>query len=154
MVQVVNKSQQVATAGLNPKAEYSRVVSINVEVPDNNEWQFGVTPVLAQRFWLLEVQIWAFPKAVVAAQATVFEILTGTSEPKSAEALLNWDNILPIYGKGGVVGPWSMDDNRDYMSWTMEMLFQNMVRRFGVRAKRPVGFGQDGLYVSFKISEG
>jgi len=153
MAEVINRSQQVVTAGLSPKVSYSRVVSVNLEVPDDGAWHWAVTPTLGQRFWLLEVQIWAFPKPI-AAKSTAFEFKAGTVRPQPGMDIADWQNILPIYVNGGALPAWSLNDGIDYMSWTMDKLFANEARRLGVRAMRSVGFGADGLYVSFKISEG
>jgi len=154
MVQVVNRSQQVVTAGFSPKAQYSRVISLNFEVPADGAWHFAATPKIGQRFWLLEVQVWCFPKESVFPQSTAFEVRTGSQMPPIDGDIEDWDNILPVYTHGGGMSAWSLDDGRDYFSWRMKMLFKTVTRRLGVRARRSVGMGSDGIYASFEVSEG
>lgn len=153
-MKVVNKSQQVVTSGLSPISAYSRVISAGLEVPADGAWHFAATPKLGQRFWLLAVQVWCFPRPYGPPQATEFEVRTGQETPPPAGDIENWENILPLHFPDGTMSSWSLDTGRDYISWGMKKLYKTVPRRLGIRARRADGFDDDGLWVSFEISEG
>lgn len=154
MAKVVNKSQQVTSKGLAPKGHYSRVVSLNMEVPADGQYWYAVVPKLGQKFWLLEVKVWCFPKEIAAGQATHFEVRSGLELPPRVGPEVWGDNILPVVAPVDVPQAWYFDDGRNYYSWRMDMLFTAVPRYLGIRAMRPALQGDDGIYASFKISEG
>lgn len=154
MVTTVNRRQPVVTAGLNPKAAYSRVISVNFEVPADGVWYFAATPGVGQRFWLLEVQVWCFPRPHGPAQSMAFEVRTGQAMPPVGGDIEEWDNVLPLYMPAGGMSPWSFDVGRDYFSWRMKRLYTAVPRRLGIRARKSVGHDDSGIYASFEISEG
>lgn len=153
MVRLLSKSQQLVTGVMFPRGVYSRVVSCAVQALAAGPAECSYTPVVGQSVWLLGIKVTGFPAAPTGANQTTFYLLTGTTLPASAAAILEWENILPVF-MGGTAGlPWVKHDGVTEMSWEMNQHFSGTGRRFGIWAQRgPVGL--DELIVSFRISEG
>lgn len=154
MAMVVNKSQQVTSRGLAPKGHYSRVVSVSMEVAGDGNYYYSPTKKIAQKFWLLEVQVWCQPKAIAAGNQTGFEVRSGLELPPPGATPVIWGDIILPMAVWDYSTLWYFDDGRDYYSWRMDMLFKEVPRYLAIRAMRPALLENDAIYASFKISEG
>ena len=153
-MQVVNRSQQVVTAGLSPKAEYSRVVSVAVDLDDDDLFRWAVTPKLGNKIWLLKVDVWVFPYVINEGMRVLFEIRQGDGEPTTENIFNSWENILPLYNEDMKMVEWKIYDGQSHRQWTMKRRFIGKSIRFGVKASRSINAGHSKIWVSFEISEG
>jgi len=153
MAQVINRSQQVVTAGLRPKAVYSRVVSCVAFVPTGPGAVYSHTPKLGNNVWLYKVRVWGAPKTANMANQTLFRVLSGTEPVANAAEILEWENILPLVSPGFANEVWTSYDGSGVFEWTMNRFFTGQGRMFGFWAERGPN-GIDELYASFEISEG
>jgi len=154
MSKVVNKSQQVITAGFYPRSMYTRVVSVALAVPDDGVWYYVLTQVLGNKVWLLNVDVWLSPKVINPAQITIFDLYAGSVDPGTAIALREWDGIVPIYDRVRTRTFWIATDGSEHFHWTMSRYYKGESRRFGLAGQRPMGLGNEYMKASFEICEG
>jgi len=153
MATIINRSQQVATAGLSPRAAYSRVVSCVEIINAGAGPVYAVTSKVANNVWLHRVSAWGRPKTPNDANYTEFRVYAGSQEVNSAAEIERWENVLPLRWGETMNATWKMRDGNRIFTWDMDMFFKGLGRRFGFWAQR-VGAGLDSLYMSFQISEG
>jgi len=153
MVEVVNRSQQVITAALTPKAAYTRVVSCVQFCPTGPGAVYSHTPKLGNNLWLYKVKVWGAPKPINMANQTLFRIMAGKTQVTSAADILLWENIMTLVSPGFTDEPWTLYDGSGTFEWSMKRHFEGTGIMLGFWAERgPVGI--DELYASFEISEG
>lgn len=154
MAEFVTKNQQLQKRAVSPITTYSRVIGVNLVVPDDGTAVFVVTPIVGNMIWLLNIKVMCVPKVVNAAQATAFTLWAGQGRVTNAAAILQWQRICPMIDNTSTERPWVLTDGRDIIEWNMRRRYEGKNRRFGVRAYRAGGVQVDGLWVSFTISEG
>lgn len=153
MVQVVNRSQQVVTAGLNPRSAYSRVVSCVAFVPTGPGAVYSHTPKTGNNIWLYKIRVWGAPHTPNMANQTLFRVMSGIEPVSNAAEILRWENIMPLVSPGFRNEPWTSYDGSGVFEWTMARYFSGSGRMFGFWAERGMA-GTDELFASFEISEG
>ena len=154
MVQVVNRSQQVATAGLNPKAAYSRNVIMQMrcrQVGPVNDFAF--TAPLGNRFWLLGIKVYFMPEDLVTLIKSTFRFTTGTGIPTSHVTVR--DDWEPILQEARLVAQypeyWGPAGS---MEFCMNRLYSGANRRLGCVMQWVATSVDFWAIVSFEISEG
>jgi len=153
MVQVVNKSQQVVTAGLNPKASYSRLIQADVIAVEAEPAAYAFTPVVGQNVWCKQIWIQHMPRALDVGNYTIVKVLTGSGRPGNIGDIENWEIILTGLAIEGIPCGMRIWDGLNNLHWSFEKLFTGAARRFGIIANRQ-GVGNDLVQVQFEISEG
>lgn len=154
MVEVVNKNQQVYTAGLAPKASYSRSIALQLRCRAVAAGQdFAITKPLGNRVWLLGAKVYFMPTVVAALIETEFRLSYGTTAANTFRAVR--DDWTPLIGEDRLVG-----QRTNYygvggcLEFSMNRLFTNQLLRFGC-AMQIIGPAQDfWALVVFEISEG
>lgn len=154
MSPIVNRSQQVYRGAVYPISAYSRVVSIELTVPDTGITYFHTTPPVGNKVWLLQVKIMVFPKSINAGQGTGVRVLAGSGHNLSLQDVLGWENVLPLYPPNNPIFPWTIRDGIHSLEWDMTRLYEGKARRFAVTGFRGMGLGPDEIYASFQIAEG
>ncbi len=78
MVTVVNRSQQVVAAGLQPRSAYSRVMALHADVADGvgNE-TYEYTDTFGQVLRLLRFDVWLFNTDLTSVIDGWFTVMTG-----------------------------------------------------------------------------
>jgi len=154
MVQVVNRSQQVVTAGLRPAPAYSRVVSLRIQTILDGTARFAFSEVIGNRFLLLDVWVKVFWVAITADPYLAFRVNTGLGKVNTPAALYDWDDILPV-NVGGAPSWWHADARQYDFHWSMDKRFEREQRRLGLWVSSiGSGLAVADAYASFRISEG
>lgn len=99
MVFVVNKSQQVRTAGLRPDPAYSRVEALELHIPSGagNE-DFCFTPTLGNSLILYGINMWIRCPTHPGVFGGNCYLMFGAGTPNTAaEMILNWRIIVPVH---------------------------------------------------------
>lgn len=154
MAQIANQSQQLTLGAVSPRSFYSRIVSCAVGVSFGNP-ACAYTVRVGQTVRLLGIKLFWQPRDADATKATVFRIMTGTTEPATVSEMLNaWDTILPKLGAGSLDENWYHHYGVTEMSWDMNQLFTGIGRRFGFILQTVMPGNPQYLQASFHISEG
>lgn len=153
MAKLLNKEQRIQVGVKNPTSVYSRVVSCMATPQGLGTIDYGFTIVVGQKVRLLSVRLWFLPHVADAAKQVGFRVLTGTTTPKSAAEMLNWDTVLPLTWRGAGLDQWIHFLGRDSYVWTMDHLYTGEARRFGLWAQCNWA-GLDHIYASFEVTEG
>jgi len=98
MVEVVNRSQQVRSALMQPDQAYSRQIALELHVPGGaGSDDFCYTPVLGNTLVLYGIDMWIRCGTHPGAFGGHFYLMTGAGKPTtSAEMILNWTLIVPL----------------------------------------------------------
>jgi len=154
MAQVINRSQQVVTAGLNPMAAYSRQVGVEVHVPAGVGAEgFKFTPVMGQQIRLLGIDFWAFRENAGAAIGGFITIASGTAEPTSVgEIATKWEPCMQYVGIKPMMYWLSHDDT--HFHWDMNKLYTGSGRRFACGIQNFSAVEDWWAWVFFQVSEG
>lgn len=150
---IANRNQQVYTGGLAPKALYSRVVSLQLEVSDALPMPYQYTPVLGNNIWVLGIKAWVMPKIPNSTKRTTLYFRCGVGVPTSAAVMADWVNLLSKYHTGVGDPGWFFFDGDTEKYWAMARRFEGESRRLGVYGTRDTE-DADEVQVSFLISEG
>lgn len=154
MAKLVSKNQRLVTGVMNPGSSYSRTVTCIAYIKGTPDAR-GFTPPLGQVVRLLGVDIWTTPDySAVAGAAFSFRILYGTGEPPTAAAILEWENIIPVYWPDGTPREWHQHQMNEHMHWSMDRLFKGQGQRFGVWLEVSGVIPILEFFASFQISEG
>lgn len=152
MATVVNKSQQVVTAGLKPAAEYSRVIAVYAAAGAGGVWGFGYSPSFGKESRLLKIDVTVQIEPNGELQRSWFSIHRGSGIPAQRQDVQAWDRLIDFGVYGGthgmpVIGPWRQ------FSWDLTRIFSGEANRFGVLFWN--GSSNNGVvHVFFKMSEG
>ena len=135
----INRSQQVVTGGLNPRAVYSRVISCGTFLTAAAAYNFGFTPPMGDNTWLFSVDVWIGLRNQSLYEDTIFDVTVG-------------EKLLPIDTRAGFTF-WNTYNSRAHYHWEMRRLFKGKSRRFGIWGMTSA---RDGgiIEASFQISEG
>jgi len=154
MVQVVNKSQQVVTSGLNPRSAYQRVVNLYLYVDaglGNDDWQ--VTPSLGNNLWLVEVKLTCMPNSVVNKGQAFIYIQAGSGKQAPLVDVLNeWAPVIPNYGtaKPG----FQFYGLQQQFTWQMCKRYLGESRKFGCVVENLSATVAMRFWVSLTFTEG
>lgn len=153
MAIIANKDQGVRVGVMSPRAVYSRVVQIQVNVTAGvGVTAYCFTAMLGNEIRLLNVQACLFGGSALAAVGGFIYIATGYTEPANAnEIITQWDLIMPNQC-GGKPGIYWWGENIQF-SWNMNRLYSGKERRFAVAISNGFNFLWKGLFW-FQFSEG
>ena len=154
MVQVVNKSQQVVTAGLSPRAEYSRIVGAYAAAPGIELEGYGHTGSLGNTVRLLTIKVWFTQKLAGDADWIDFWIKYGSERKVNVKNIPDWDNVIDIIGFGGVPGRFRKYETSRMYTWSINRLFKGKSIRFGIWFEAAGAKDIIEMYATFEISEG
>lgn len=149
---VVNKNQQVITAGLKPASDYSRVIVVSADVNLGGGWGYGYSPVFGKNTRLLEVQVDVILEPGGANTQAFFRIFQGVGVPQRYQDVTDWNKIIDFGRYGDYEGMVSYGDWRHF-SWSMNKLYSTEANRFGLVLQSNATNAIDA-YAFFKISEG
>lgn len=154
MAFVVTRSQQVVTAGIKPRAVYSRVINLTVQVPAGlAQEDFAFTPAIGNRVWLLGVDLFVMTLEVDVVVSGFVYIRSGVGKPQSAsEVATKWNPVIQNYG--GPKPGFYFSAIQDHYHWNMNKFYEAGAVRFGVMATSLVDIVSWRAWVSFQISEG
>jgi len=154
MVKVVNKSQQVVTAGLKPAPAYSRIIVVHAAAAGGGVYGFGVSPSFGTLTRLLRVDVCVQlePEADVPLYRSHFSLHRGTGDAPTRQIVQSWDRLIDFGTYAGfhgmvVYGPWRQ------FSWDLTKRFETEANRFGLvffNASTVVGV----CHAFYKMSEG
>jgi len=152
MVQVVNKSQQVVTAGLQPASAYSRIMVVHAAAAGGGVYGYGVSQGLGQNFWLTKVDVTVQISLGGIFDRSHFSIHRGSVEPTRYQDVRDWDHLIDFGTYAGfrgmaVYGPWRQ------FSWNLSRRFTGETNRMAVLFYN-AGVGTGIVHVFFTISEG
>lgn len=153
MAFVINRNQQVYTAGMYPIAAYSRIVSVELALFEGWGLLSAVTPVVGNNVWLLGVKVFKRQEAPDSSQFNFFGIYAGGPGDVSVVQILEWPSVLPKLNSIGQPAFWQICDGKSEMSWQFKKRYEGDGRRFALLARR-YGESHSLLQVSFHISEG
>lgn len=154
MAEVVNTSQQVISAGIRPRAHYTRLLSTFAQVLGDGVWVYQTTEAVGQQTWLLGVDIWVMQKAINLQQMTMIQLKTGQGIPTTIATMQTWQDLFPIQAVTAPFSDWLITDGTAHLRLNVCRIFKGTARRFGFLALRDIGTGLDRVYVTFEISEG
>lgn len=152
MAKVVNRSQQVVTAGLRPESAYSRIVTIEHVHPQPPGQDFAVTAVLANVLRLLSVDVWMTGSGLPVATTWWFDLRRGFQLPTRTLQIQQWDYLLPVRS---TVGLWIFNGygNPVHRHWDMNVVYKGASQRFAIIGSM-AGPALARVTASFRISEG
>lgn len=154
MVKVVTGNQQVRVGGLRPPPVYSRVIGLTLVVPAGGAMGLNYTEPVGNNVWLTHVKIMCLPKAIDITQYVFFCLYAGQGIPRTAGDLASWSRICPSTDQLRQPIGWTLTDGRDQIEWDMMRFYAGDNRRFAIACRRDALGPDDGLWVSFTISEG
>ncbi len=153
MAKLVSKVQLIQHGVMNPQSGYSRVVTCMAAPQGLAAIDYGYTIAVGQNVRLLSVRLFFYPTVVDTTKTVGFKVLTGTTVPPSAAAILQWESVLPITWQGTGLDQWYRYHGMDTYEWTMKRLYTGEGRRFGIWAQCN-WTGVEEVYASFEIMEG
>lgn len=154
VVVVANRSQQVVTAGINPRAVYSRTVNLYLYIAAGlgiDDWQ--ITPPLGNSLWLQEVSLTCMPNSVVNKGQAFIYINAGSGKNVSRDDVLNmWRPVIPNYGsaKPG----FQFYGLQQRFVWPMNKRYTGEALRFGCVVASLSATVAMRFWISFTFSEG
>jgi len=152
MVQVVNRSQQVVTAGLATASAYSRVIVVRASAAGGGVWGFGYSPSFGKETRLLRIDACVQIDPAGAVERSHFSIHRGSGKPSNRQNVETWDRIIDFGTYAGVHGMCVWGPFRQF-SWELTRRFTAEANRFGVlffNSSTNTGV----VHVFFKMSEG
>ncbi|MBA7679124.1 hypothetical protein ES703_87407 [subsurface metagenome] len=151
---IVGRDQQAEMQRLHPKPAYSRVVQLELIVPQGlGNSIYRITPPLGDRLWLLSVKLVTLSHEIDVMIGGFIYITTGTTrEPSESVVATEWEQIIP--STGGMKPGLTYKGFRDQYHWTMMKFYEGTSRRFGVVIENLTAISQWWAWVSFEISEG
>lgn len=154
MSKVVNRSQQLRVAGMNPESEYSRVVSALAVVKAPAVNAIGYTAALGNRLRLKQIRCWFVPEWTTATAWHDFMFRKGQQLPTTYAQMTAWDDIMPINWLGSPRAMWRRCMFPNMLVWDMNRLFVGEAIRFGIQVEVSPEVTYLEMYTSFQISEG
>ena len=152
MPYLTTKNQQIKTGVMYPRGVYSRIVSCSHYDPVPPAQSFAYTETLAQKLWLLGVDVWLSTNPPFPTHSYTFSLWRLTTIPASLAAMYNNENILPVRAVNGT-WYWHAYGPDAHFHWSMNKLYEGQGQRFGC-----VMTGAGGIiaqiHASFEISEG
>jgi len=154
LMQVVNRSQQMVTSGLNPKAVYSRVVNLYLYIAAGlGVDDFQITPPLGNNLWLSELLLTCFPHSVVnKGQAFIYIMAGSGKEPTLNEVMNNWEPVIQTYG--AAKDQFQFYGLQQQFVWKMNKRYMGQSRRFGCVVENLSATVAMRFWISFTFSEG
>jgi len=152
MATIINRSQQVTTAGLNPAPAYSRVVCVQTNGMDQNVVGTAYTSKIGQNFWLLNVKVWIEHSADAAAYHVSFLPCVLEAVPPTAEEWQRQESIIHGYRpvETRII---TTRTKLIQFDWSMRRRYVGSTKRLGLYAlNHQVGYAWASA--SFEISEG
>ena len=153
-MRVVNRSQQVITPGLAPKAYYSRVVNLYLYIAaGSGNDDFQVSGTLGNNLWLSELTLTCFPDTIGARGQAFIYIFAGSGKnPTLANVLNNWEPVIVNYG--GAKPGFQFYGMQQRFVWHMKRNYVGEARRFGCVVQNLSNTEAMRFWVSFEVSEG
>jgi len=151
-MQVVNRSQQVVTAGLKPASAYSRVIVVHAAAAGGGVWGFGCSPSFGKESRLLRVDVCVQLDPGGAVERSGFSIHRGGVRPSTRQNVESWDRLIDFGIYAGFHGMTVWGPFRQF-SWDLTRIFTEDANRFGVlffNSSTNTGV----FHVFFKMSEG
>lgn len=154
MAKLVNTAQRITTGIVYPKADYSRVVMVERQVTvAGGSIGYAVTPLVAERTWLLGVDIWIWPAVLNSlVQCWVYVLTLTGPEPRSAAEMMAGELIF--LSRGTYDGPFFFSGTDEHISLSMDVLYAGAPRRFGCLWQLAGGSADIFGAAAFRISEG
>lgn len=151
-MQVVNRSQQVYTAGLNPMANYSRVIAVHAAAAGGGVHGFGYSQTLAKDLWLLRIDVTVQVGLGGDFQRTHFSLHRGGVIPARYQDIMDWDHLIDFGTYAGfhgmvVYGAWRQ------FTFHLSRKFMGEANRMGVLMFN-AGVGAGVVHAFFTVSEG
>jgi len=149
---IVRRDQQAEMRRLHPMPAYSRVVTIEHVDPAPGGQDFAVTPALADKLWLLSVDVWITGQGLPVATSWWFDLRRGLRKPATRLAVQQWEYLLPVLA---MTGTWIFNGygNPVHRHWDMNVWYESPAQRFAVIGHM-VGPVLSRITASFRISEG
>lgn len=154
MAEVINRSQQVVSAGFSPRVNYSRVVNLYLYIDGGlGNDDVEVTPALGNNIWLLELQLTCMPNSVVnKGQAFIYLTAGSGKNPTGEDVAEAWEPIIPNYGAARQ--GFQFYGLQQKFTWEMRKRFYGEARRFGCVVENLSAEVAMRFWVSFRFSEG
>ena len=154
MVEVINRSQQVRTAGLNPRSDYSRIIAVHANAAGGGVYGFGISPTFGKNTWLLgiDVTVQLDTLADVPAYRSHFSLHRGSGDAPTRQIVQTWDRLIDFGTYAGFHGMVVWGKARQF-HWNLRRRFDTEANRFGVvyfNASTPTGV----IHAFFEMSEG
>lgn len=153
-MQVVNKSQQVVTAGLKPDPAYSRQIALELHVPGAIGGEdYCFTPTLGNSLVLYGIDLWFRCGTRPGEFGGYIYLMFGSGEPQTAgEIATRWTSIIPLHC-GIKPGFRILLCEQDAFHISMKKKFVADELRFGVTMENLTLLAWEAT-VLFEISEG
>ncbi len=152
MAKIITGDQRLVTGAKNPKAVYSRVVSVLVDFEEPVREGFEITAGLGNRLWLLGVDVWVECRQDIVLPNYCWAVYFGSGVPADIAALRNWNQILPIKWQDSFV-VWRTYQQEKHWHFDMTRLFEGNALRFGAYGEG-TGAKIGHFEFAFEISEG
>lgn len=152
MAKLVVPRGPLGLKGVKSAQRESRIVSCGTKVVGAGVPSFGYTPRASQEVRLLNVQLFIEPVAYAAGLFLLVRVLTGFDQPATAEAILLWENVLPVLQEPSTDVDLLVHSGRSHMSWDMNISYKRIGRRFGIWTRGMAGM-TGPTFASFEISE-
>lgn len=153
MAKLISRDQPLVKGVYYPRGVYSRVVGLHVGVLAGVGVQsFAVSPVIAGKAWLLNVDIWEQGRLAADLVGGYIWLKTGTTKnPTLNDVIYEWEPVIDlsttaknaIYALG----------LPQHWSFKMNKLYSGGPRRFAVAVANQYDVLWD-LFATFQISEG
>lgn len=151
---IINRSQQIVTAGVYPRSVYSRMLLFRMTVPAIAPFMDGgVTPVVGQRVWILGIDIWIYPMAAAGWLGIESSFMYGTQQETNLTVIrTQWESLMRFsrpgtqsvfyFGPGG------------HQHYDMNVLLKGQAWRFGLVSSQAIVCPQCNVMVGLHICEG
>lgn len=153
MPAIVNRSQQVRSAGISPKAENSRVIILQLLVAGGvGNDDYAVTNKLGNRLWLLSVDLWIQATTQADFLSGFLKVTAGTGQNLNAGIVsLEWTSVMDV----SMIMPQGMMffccDL--HLRFDMRKLYVGESQRFGLYSGN-LTIKQYSILAALQISEG
>lgn len=154
MAKLVNKPQAIRAGVKNPNPGYSRVVSCLAFIKAPSHRSFGFTGQLGKEVRLKKVRVRFSPHIWSSTESVSFYVRHGSGVPADADAILRWENILPVWLWEHPLATWHAQEVFNPFEWEMDRLFVGEAHRFGIWVDVGGVVPVLSTYASFQISEG
>lgn len=154
MAKVVNRSQQVVTAGIRPRAAYSRVVSMVAIAKFQGNPAIAVSEAIGNSFVVLDVWVRVLWSLVDEPPELYFRLTTGVGKAPDIATVSDWEPVIPLVWEGQQ-SPWVANETLFEFHWSLDKRYAAEGRRLALWTNMFAGgVGIASVFASYRISEG
>lgn len=130
----------------------SRLVGMAQSLPKPVLQMYCYTEALAQRLWLLGVDVWLMGSGDPQTASWWFTLHRGFERPGDSAGCMQWERLFPLKSPTGI---WSWHGYAlpEHFHWDLSRLYEGQSQRFAARFNI-VGPVVSYLQVTFQIAEG